>query len=130
TKEQISTSYHVGIDFASTAQAPIVVSNPGKVVFADFNGIYGNMPVVDHGMGLFTIYGHCTDIFFQAGSEIAAKEKIATTGVSGLALGDHLHFGILVQGVEVIPQEWMDKQWIKLNIDDVFASAKQAIGVK
>lgn len=130
TKEQISTSYHVGLDLASTAQAGIVVSNSGKVVYTGFNGIYGNMPIIDHGMGLFSIYGHCTDIFYDVQSPIGAEEKIATTGVSGLALGDHLHFGILVQGVEVIPEEWMDKQWIRLNIDDVFASAKEAIGVK
>jgi len=45
------------------------------------------------------------------------------TGVSGLALGDHLHFGMLVQGIEVLPSNWMREDWIKRNITDVFKRA-------
>lgn len=123
TKEEISLSYHVGIDLASISNAPIVSTNAGKVVFAGDNGIYGNMPVIDHGMGLYTIYGHCNEIRVNEGKEFPADAVIATTGMSGLALGDHLHFGVLVQGVEVRPEEWMDQNWIKLNIDDVFKKA-------
>ena len=45
-------------------------------------------------------------------------------------MGDHLHFGVLIQGVEVLPQEWMDNKWIKLNIYDIISSAKKIIGNK
>jgi len=124
---EVSISYHVGMDLASTQQAPIFSSNKGKVVFAAYNGIYGDMPLIDHGLGLFTLYGHCSAITVKEGENVDAEQKIAKTGKSGLALGDHLHFGILVQGVEVRIAEWMDKQWIKTNIDAIFKEADSII---
>lgn len=124
---EVSKSYHVGYDLASTKMAPIQSSNPGKVVFANENGIYGNMPMIDHGLGLYSLYGHCSSMSVKEGDEVKAGETIAKTGVSGLALGDHLHFGILVQGVEVRPIEWFDGGWIKTNIDNVFKVADKII---
>lgn len=123
TKEEVSLSHHMGIDLASIKNASIVTSNDAKVVYAGDDGIYGNMPALDHGMGLYTIYGHCSEIVVKNGDQLHAGETIATTGTSGLALGDHLHFGILIQGVEVRPEEWMDANWIKLNIEDIFKKA-------
>ena len=123
TKEEISLSYHVGIDLASIKNAKIITNNAAGVVFVGDNGIYGNMPVLDHGMGLFTIYGHCHEILIKESEMLKAGDVIATTGTSGLALGDHLHFGVLIQGIEVRPEEWMDENWIKLNIDDIFKKA-------
>jgi len=125
--EFISEAYHLGLDLASNAMAKIRPQNKGKVVFADYNGLYGNMPVISHGLGLYTIYGHCSSIKVNVGDEIHRGETIANTGKTGYAMGDHLHFGVLVQGIEVRPQEWMDKQWIKLNINDVIKSAKEII---
>ena len=127
TKE-ISKSYHVGYDFASTRHAPIMSSNKGKVVSVSFNGIYGNMPMIDHGFGLYTLYGHCSRGLVEEGEEVEAGQVIARTGTTGLALGDHLHFGVLVQGVEVWPMDWMKGNWIKKNIDKVFQKADKAIG--
>ena len=123
----ISESYHVGYDLASTKMAPIVSSNAGKVVFADENGIYGNMPLIDHGLGLYTLYGHCSQLLVKEGDEVYAGQVIAKTGMTGLALGDHLHFGILVQGVEVRPVEWFDQAWITKFIDRVFEEADRII---
>jgi murein DD-endopeptidase MepM/ murein hydrolase activator NlpD len=123
----ISESYHVGYDLASTKMADIVSSNPGKVVFADENGIYGNMPLIDHGLGLYTLYGHCSQLLVKEGDEVHAGEVIAKTGMTGLALGDHLHFGILVQGIEVRPVEWFDRKWIKKFINNVFEEADRII---
>ena len=97
------------------------------VVYAEYNGIYGNMPMIDHGLGLYTLYGHCSNILVSTGDEVTAGSAIAQTGKSGLALGDHLHFGILVQGVEVRPEEWMDSKWIKDNVDNIFKSANKII---
>ena len=124
---EISQSYHVGYDLASTKMAGIVSSNAGKVVYASDNGIYGNMPMIDHGLGLYSLYGHCSQLLVKEGDEISAGQKIARTGTSGLALGDHLHFGILVQGIEVRPIEWFDASWIKKNIDDIFLAANKII---
>lgn len=126
-EEYISESYHMGLDFASNAMAPIKPQNTGEVVFSDYNGLYGNMPMLYHGLGLYTLYGHCSSIAVSSGDKTSVGETIANTGTSGYAMGDHLHFGILVQGIEVRPQEWMDEQWIRLNIDDVIKSAKATI---
>lgn len=128
--KKVSNSTHLGIDFASTANAKITTNNNGKVVFNGENGIYGNMLILDHGFGLNTIYGHCSEIFGKVGVEFNEKDSVASTGVTGLALGDHLHFGVSVQGVEVRPEEWMDKKWIKLNITNVFTKSKKIIDSK
>ena len=123
----VSESYHLGYDMASTKMAPIVASNDGKVVFADYNGIYGNMPILDHGLGLYTLYGHCSTLKVKEGDEVHAGQVIAKTGSTGLAMGDHLHFGILVQGIEVRPVEWLDKKWINDNINKIFKDADKII---
>ena len=124
---EVSHSFHVGYDLASTKMAGIQTSNAGKVVFVGDNGIYGNMPMIDHGFGLFSLYGHCSSVTVALGDEVNAGDVIAKTGMSGLALGDHLHFGILVQGIEVRPIEWFDKEWIRKSIDNVFEEAKKII---
>ena len=123
----ISESYHLGLDLASNAMADIKPQNSGEVVYNDFNGLYGNMPIIHHGLGLYTLYGHCSSSQVNSGDSVNKNATIAKTGKSGYAMGDHLHFGVLVQGIEVRPQEWMDKQWIKLNINDVIKSAKEII---
>ncbi|WP_373029036.1 peptidoglycan DD-metalloendopeptidase family protein [Sulfurovum sp.] len=124
---EVSHSYHVGYDLASTKMATIKTSNAGKVVYANENGIYGNMPMIDHGLGLYSLYGHCSQLLVNEGDEVNAGDAIAKTGVSGLALGDHLHFGILVQGIEVRPVEWFDQEWIRKNVDDIFKAADKII---
>ena len=129
-QNEVSQSYHVGYDLASTKMAVIKSSNPGKVVYAAFNGIYGNMPMIDHGFGLFTLYGHCSKLLVEEGDEVKKDQAIGRTGISGLALGDHLHFGVLVQGVEVRPVEWFDGSWIRKNIDNIFAEADKVIQKK
>lgn len=126
-KKDFSNAYHMGLDLASLAQAPIIASNGGKVVYNEENGIYGILPIIDHGFGLYTLYGHCSSSLVSEGDIIRSGDVIAKTGVSGYAMGDHLHFGVLVQGIEVRPEEWMDSKWIKDNITDVINTAKTTI---
>ncbi|WP_457595859.1 peptidoglycan metallopeptidase Pgp6 [Hydrogenimonas sp.] len=126
----VSESYHLGLDLASVKMADVKASNPGRVVYAGYNGIYGNMPLIDHGMGLYTLYGHCSTLYVSEGDDVRRGEVIAKTGKTGLALGDHLHFGVLVQGIEVRPIEWMDAHWIKDNITTVFETARRMIDRK
>jgi len=123
----LSESYHLGLDLASNSLAEIKPQNGGTVVYSDYNGLYGNMPIIDHGLGLYTLYGHCSSVAVNSGDSIHSREVIARTGKSGYAMGDHLHFGVLVQGIEVRPQEWMDATWIKLNITNVIKDAKKLI---
>ncbi|MGE4295904.1 MAG: M23 family metallopeptidase [Campylobacterales bacterium] len=126
-KKRISHSYHLGIDLASVKEAVVYSTNPGTVVFVGDNGIYGNMPIVHHGLGLYSVYGHSTRVDVKEGQKIGPKAALGTTGVSGLALGDHLHFELRVQGIAVTPLEWMDRAWIKTNITKVMEDAKNII---
>lgn len=125
--EALSESYHLGLDLASIKHGKVHASNAFNVVFAQENGIYGNNLILYHGLGLYTLYGHCSNIIVNEGEHGGAGTLVANTGKSGYALGDHLHFGVLVQGVEVRPEEWMDKQWIRLNIKNVVKDAKALI---
>lgn len=126
----ISESYHLGLDLASYARDNITPQNSGDVVYSDFNGLYGNMPIIYHGLGLYTLYGHCSSVNVNSGDFINGGNIVAKTGKSGYAMGDHLHFGVLVQGIEVRPAEWMDTAWIKLNIADIINNAKNIISGK
>jgi len=125
--KKVSEAYHVGLDLASNAMAAIKPQNGGEVVFADYNGLYGNMPIIYHGLGLYTLYGHCSTLHVNSGDIVTPRETIANTGKTGYAMGDHLHFGVLVQGIEVRPQEWMDKRWIRTNITNIIRKAKKII---
>ena len=123
----ISESYHMGLDLASVANANIISNNDGKVVFARENGIYGLNLMLYHGFGLYSLYGHCSVKNVDENESVAKQSIIAKTGASGLALGDHLHFEILVQGVSVRPEQWQDKKWIENNIYQVLKEGKKMI---
>ena len=112
----IDKQVHVGIDLASLAHSPVPAGNTGKVVFAGPIGIYGETVVIDHGIGLFSTYSHLSSIQVQQGQMVTRGDIIGATGATGLAGGDHLHYGMLVGGVFVNPVEWWDPEWIKNNI--------------
>ncbi len=105
-------AYHKGMDFASIKNAPVHAANNGVVVFTGFLGIYGNSVIIEHGMGIFTLYSHLSEIYVKEGDKVDKKTVIARTDTTGLAKGDHLHFGVLIQGLEVHPIEWLDPKWI------------------
>lgn len=115
--KDVGNSVHGGVDLASTMHAPIEAANNGIVVFAGALGIYGNAVIIDHGQGLFTIYGHMSSLNTTVGKAVKKQEVIGHSGISGLAGGDHLHFGILVGGQFVNPQEWWDPHWIEDNVN-------------
>ena len=115
-KKVVGESVHTGVDLASNARALIEAANKGIVVFTGALGIYGNAIIIDHGLGLFSLYGHLSSIDTTVGKNVAKGEKIGVSGTSGLAGGDHLHFSIIVGGQFVNPQEWWDPHWIKDNI--------------
>jgi murein DD-endopeptidase MepM/ murein hydrolase activator NlpD len=114
--KSLGNSVHLGVDLASTIHSPIEAANNGIVVFAGPLGIYGNAVIIDHGMGLLSLYGHLSAIETAVGKTVRKAEKIGLTGSTGLAGGDHLHFSILVNGQFVNPQEWWDPHWIEDNV--------------
>jgi murein DD-endopeptidase MepM/ murein hydrolase activator NlpD len=112
----VDTQWHLGIDLASNRQSPVEASNAGRVVFTGPNGIYGNMVVVDHGLGLMSLYAHLSDIAVKVGQTVQRGETLGRSGETGLAGGDHLHFALLVHGVYTSPLEWWDDHWLKDRI--------------
>ncbi len=114
--KKVDEAYHLGYDLASVKKAPVPASNRGRVVFAGYNGIYGNTVIIDHGLGLFSLYSHLSSIDVKEGDMVEKGDTLGRTGETGLAGGDHLHFGILVEGVYVNPVEWWDPRWVKNRI--------------
>jgi murein DD-endopeptidase MepM/ murein hydrolase activator NlpD len=126
-KEEISRAIHKGIDLAKVKRAKIYASNTGKVVTAEYIGIYGNTLIVYHRLGLYTLYGHTSEFKVKKGDTVRRGMIIARTGATGAVFGDHLHFGVYVQGIAVQPIEWMDQHWINTNIVKVIKSARRMI---
>jgi murein DD-endopeptidase MepM/ murein hydrolase activator NlpD len=114
----ISKSVHLGYDLASIENAPVEAANTGIIRFAGDLSIYGNTLIIDHGLGLMSLYGHLSTIMVNEGQKVSKGEIIAKTGSTGLAGGDHLHFGLLIHGYEVSPLYWWDAHWIKINVTD------------
>lgn len=111
--QQIDQQVHLGVDFASVANAPARAPNAGKVVFAGPLGIYGNAVVIDHGFGLISCSAHLSRISVETRQWISRGQEIGRTGATGLAGGDHLHLEILVQGTAVDPMQWLDDRWVQ-----------------
>jgi len=107
---------HFGYDLASTRQSPVPAANAGTVAFVGPLTIYGNTVIVDHGWGLQTLYAHLSRIDVKAGDAVTQGQELGRTGTTGLAIGDHLHFEVLVHGVSVTPLEWWDAKWLRDRI--------------
>ena len=114
--QEVDQQTHLGFDLASIARSPVESANDGTVVLADYFGIYGNTVLVDHGLGLLSLYGHLSSIDVQAGQSVQRGEVLGRTGQTGLAAGDHLHFSLILQGVQVNPLEWWDARWVNDHI--------------
>ena len=119
----VDTQIHLGYDLASLKQAPVLAANSGAVVFTGPITIYGNTVVLDHGLGLQTLYAHLSSIGVKAGDAVQKGQELGRTGSTGLALGDHLHYEVLIHGVSVTPLEWWDGKWIRDHIHEPLSGA-------
>lgn len=113
---EISRARHLGFDLASVTLAPITAAGAGRVVFADDLGIYGRCVIVDHGLGLASLYGHLSQLAVEPGDEVTKGQRLGRSGMTGLAAGDHLHFAILVGGHYADPMEWWDPKWVRSHV--------------
>jgi murein DD-endopeptidase MepM/ murein hydrolase activator NlpD len=111
--KDVDTQTHLGFDLAVVAHTPVPAANGGVVLLARYFGIYGNTVVVDHGLGLLTLYSHLSSIEVTEGQPVEPGAILGRTGATGLAGGDHLHFTTLVRGLPVNPVEWWDGAWIR-----------------
>ena len=96
------TSLHTGTDFPVPENTPVVVSNSGTVVLVHDLFYEGNTVIVDHGLGLFTVYLHMSRIDVHEGDQLDKGAKLGLSGASGRVTGPHVHFGVRWNGV------WLD----------------------
>jgi murein DD-endopeptidase MepM/ murein hydrolase activator NlpD len=123
------TSMHMGMDLASTANAPVTAANDGTVLQAGPFGIFGQTVIIDHGFGLGTLYAHLSSITVEKGAVVKREQQIGKTGSTGFADGDHLHFEIRLDGIPVTPIEWWDGHWIRDHIERKITKMKEDLGI-
>lgn len=126
--EAVDQQDHLGFDLASVRQAPVLAANRGVVILAEYFGIYGNTVVLDHGCGLMTLYAHLSSIEVQPQQSVDRGASLGRTGETGLAGGDHLHFSLLLHGLQVNPLEWWDPKWIENRIARKLGAALELEG--
>jgi hypothetical protein len=95
--------FHAGLDIAGPYGTPIVAAGAGTVVFAGWNGGYGNFIMVDHGHGVVSCYGHQSKFAVVKGQKVSRGQRIGYVGTTGLSTGPHLHFEVRVNGVPTDP---------------------------
>jgi len=110
--QDVDHQVHLGFDLASTAAAPIRAANRGRVVHAGWLGIYGNCVILDHGLGLQSLYAHLSSIGVTVGEVVESEAELGRSGATGLAGGDHLHFTMLLGGSAITPIDWWSAQWV------------------
>jgi hypothetical protein len=111
--KEVDKQVHLGFDLASTAGASVRAANRGRVLHAGWLGIYGNCVILDHGMGLMSLYAHLSSIGVQPGQLVDTDAELGRSGATGLAGGDHLHFTMLLAGNAVTPIDWWSAQWVQ-----------------
>jgi murein DD-endopeptidase MepM/ murein hydrolase activator NlpD len=98
------TSVHRGMDFRGKKGTPVRAINDGTVVLTDDLFFGGNTLVVDHGMGLYSIYMHLSRFNAEKGEKVSAEKVIGFIGSSGRATGPHLHMSVKLGGISVNPE--------------------------
>lgn len=96
-------SPHGGLDIAAPRGTPVMASGGGRVAFTGEFFFHGKLVVLDHGLGVFTIYSHLDSILVQKGEAVKAGRPIGRVGATGRATGPHLHFAVLVKEARVSP---------------------------
>jgi hypothetical protein len=114
--KKIDQQVHLGYDLSITQHVDVMASNDGRIVYAAPLGIYGNCIVVDHGYGLQSIYGHLSEIGVHEGDMVKRGQTMGKSGMTGMAGGDHIHFSMQLEGIQIDPKEWWDAHWIKDHV--------------
>jgi murein DD-endopeptidase MepM/ murein hydrolase activator NlpD len=120
---EVDQQVHLGFDLASTRNAPVLAANRGRVLHAGWLGIYGNCVILDHGMGVQSLYAHLSSVDVSVGQAVDKNSRLGLSGETGLAGGDHLHFTMLLAGNPVTPIDWWSPQWIE---DRIMRKLRQA----
>jgi len=105
------TDYHRGTDITAEAGTPVVAANTGRVAFAGDLSVRGRSVILDHGAGVFSAYHHLTEVAVVPGQLVTKGDLVGTVGQTGLAEGPHLHWEIVVRGVEVDALLWTQAEY-------------------
>jgi len=96
-------SPHGGVDLPGTTGTPVHAAQRGRVTLAEELFFAGNTVVVDHGLGIYTLYGHLSEIGVKVGDDLEAGAVLGKVGATGRVTGPHLHWGLTVERARVNP---------------------------
>lgn len=99
--------FHNGVDMAAPGGSPILAAYSGTVAAAGYSSSMGNYIYINHGSGLVTIYMHASALYVKAGQNVSKGDKIAAVGTTGTSTGNHLHFGVRLNGSYVDPMTYL-----------------------
>ena len=102
-----ASSSHKGIDIGADAGADIVAAAQGEVIYAGYSAAAGNHVIISHGNGLCTVYMHASSLNVSLGDYVSAGQVIAKVGSTGISTGNHLHFGVSLNGAYVSPWNYL-----------------------
>jgi murein DD-endopeptidase MepM/ murein hydrolase activator NlpD len=103
--------FHTGLDFCGQVGQPVYAPAAGVVVFADFLIVRGNATLIDHGWGVYTGYLHQSELLVQPGERVEKGQLIGRVGATGRVSGPHLHWEVLIGGVQVDPLDWLNQEY-------------------
>lgn len=102
--------FHEGVDLKAAVGTPVYATQAGEVIYADSKiGGYGNMIVIKHAVGLFSVYGHMSKMDVKPGDKVSQKEQIGLSGKSGRVRGPHLHFEVRRGSVALNPVNFYER---------------------
>ena len=104
-----ASSNHKGIDIGASGGAAIVAAADGTVTTAAYSSAAGNYVMIDHGGGLYTVYMHASALLVSPGQTVSAGQTIAQVGSTGISTGNHLHFGVSLNGSYVSPWSYLGR---------------------
>ncbi|HEY2149997.1 MAG TPA: M23 family metallopeptidase [Vicinamibacterales bacterium] len=122
--KEVDQQTHLGFDLAVTEHVPVLAANSGIILNASWLGIYGNCVIIDHGLGVQSLYGHMMSFDVKVGDKITRGQLLGRSDSTGLAGGDHVHFTMLVGGRMVNPVEWWDPHWMTDRVDRKLKEAR------
>lgn len=102
-----ASSNHKGIDIGASYGADIVAAADGEVIYSGYTSASGNHVIINHGDGLCTVYMHASSLNVSVGDKVSAGQVIAKVGSTGISTGNHLHFGVSLNGTYVSPWNYL-----------------------
>ena len=104
---------HTGTDFPAAAGAPVLAANAGVVALVADQFFAGTSIILDHGLGLYTMYFHLQESLVQPDQRVEAGQIIAYAGSTGRATGPHLHWGARLDGARIDPRDLLQPLLLK-----------------